>query len=892
MSSSTSRRQASPSRSFVGAVLTRIVRTIRSPGTLLSTLVNRRFFFAFLTAALITAKFCHLSTHIQALTPEQIFPWSYSFFLQDVAWLLFIRCLMGDWLFSQEKQRRGCFKFLGQAFTAFLVFYSCSLSIISTTFFAATGAQAHWRNAAFAGADAASRALMLSGMVYFVFIMAGLTVTGWVLRNVAFNLSGLAIQLIFTPFTRAVCRRQPQGWVDESYNDKYTAVAQDDDEEAAYRRGAGSLGPVSSARTTGYSKFTKIVVILALGFQVFCYVFRPKSSAMTYMSWTTPLHPIIEFSSTEPTLEGISGFSTQQLNRMEKSPSALGEPITLSWLPKDGKTRAGFEDWYESGRDHYRASKDPLKIDNLDSPLLPELKKMLSDVDIRHVMIIELESTRKDLFPLKKDNLVWNRLQESFGNKSLPADAFERLRTLTPTANYITGDYDDGFQRPKVNETRRGGISFNDAYTATTYTIKSLMTSLCGLNPLMADFNQEWEHHIYQPCMPHILDTFNELEKEKVGDYRTYGWKSYYMQTATMSFDKMEKLMPKLGFPDERTVHKEYLQSDKAKFGKVTLPDVNYFGFVEQPLADYMHDAFQSAKKNNERAFIMHLTSTSHHPYGIPEEEPYVPVADGLDDMSKYINAIGYDDRWLSEVLEILDNEGVANETLIVFAGDHGISIPENDVLASYFNPNVGCNHIPLVFSHPSLPPITIENAVTNVQILPTILDLLLETDSLSPKSANAAKDLVRNYEGQSMIRSMKYDTQDNSVKTEDPSPYPDWQFTNVNPGYSMVGVRDTTHKDWRMVVPVIDNQEWQFSNIADDPREQNTVKEFDFSGFIAKVNSMRGAEAARWAEEAAFAARYFVEENRKRWRYGEYSDKSKEEKEQKEKEANATKAA
>jgi glucan phosphoethanolaminetransferase (alkaline phosphatase superfamily) len=45
--------------------------------------------------------------------------------------------------------------------------------------------------------------------------------------------------------------------------------------------------------------------------------------------------------------------------------------------------------------------------------------------------------------------------------------------------------------------------------------------------------------------------------------------------------------------------------------------------------------------------------------------------------MSRYINTIGYEDRWIQKVLDIYDKQGVANETLVIFQGDHGVSLTE-----------------------------------------------------------------------------------------------------------------------------------------------------------------------------------------------------------------------
>ncbi|GJN69806.1 hypothetical protein PLICBS_003858 [Purpureocillium lilacinum] len=532
----------------------------------------------------------------------------------------------------------------------------------------------------------------------------------------------------------------------------------------------------------------------------------------------------------------------------------------------------GFEDWY-SGRKHYSAAADPLKVSNTDADPLPLLRNKLEDVPIRHIMLILLESTRKDVFPVKKGGLIWERFASTFKNKTLPEEARRRLETLNPYARLLTGDYDDGFEHDPKMKQRRGGLNFNDAYTTGTYTIKSMVGTLCGVMPLVADFNKEYAHHIYQPCLPQILEAFSTLDSENdTNNFSSYRWRSSFFESVMLSFDKLEILTAAMGFPDENIISKEYLRGESAKFGTVHLPDINYFGMPEACLEDYIRDAFSAAKHNKERVFLTHLTSTSHHPFAMPAHETYVPLSEALDDLSHYVNAIGYDDRWLGKIFDILDREGVSNETLLVLAGDHGLSIPESGMPASYYNPNVGNNHIPLVISHPKLPAINVDDAVSSLQVLPTILDLLVETNSLSPSASSAARDLISNYEGQSLLRPLRsiHDGITSSAQV-----IGHWQFTVINPGSAMLGVRDgrSPYRDWRLVVPIVKNIEWRFTSLDLDPTEEHPTTGFDYVFFLRSVEKKHGINAARWAEEGAFLARWWVEDNRRRWRYGQYAD-------------------
>lgn len=242
-----------------------------------------------------------------------------------------------------------------------------------------------------------------------------------------------------------------------------------------------------------------------------------------------------------------------------------------------------------------------------------------------------------------------------------------------------------------------------------------------------------------------------------------------------------------------------------------------------------------------------------------------MPLANGLDMLSHYLNTEGYEDRWLRTILDLLDKQGVANETLIVFVGDHGISMPENDAVSPYYNPSIGIDHVPLVLSHPLLPAFDIHDAVHSSQILPTILDLLLETNSLNNQSRQVASDLVHNYEGQSLIRPL--------LKENSTTGQGNWQFVVVNPGRAMITARDARHPERHLVIPIIENVEWRLSDIDADPAEHHSVQGFDFVSFLHSVEQKHGIEVAKWVEEGAFIARWWTEENHKRWRFGAYDN-------------------
>ncbi|KZL70635.1 sulfatase domain protein [Colletotrichum incanum] len=849
-----------------------------------SRFTNPRFVFSLAALAVLGAKVIHIGSHLSALPTVHLVRWGYSFFAQDILLLIILRLLLGGWLSSARSEgllRRIAF-FMSSLFIAFVI----GLNLINICFFVVAGSEIHWQNIGVAG-DAAGRALLLTGLASSLLVIGVLVLLAWPLKDIWFVTVGLLADILCWPLVFAarghLGRYRPQ-W---PYTTTYIKIPQQDVEhgtkevETQTRQAFEFAGGWEGVKNWPWVWMFWLAAYLLAGVtllaQVILCILRPHESSLTFMSWTPALLPFVDFKNSSPSLEKLIPHYNSGINHSWDNRTALDNPISLPWLPKDSIPQ-GFEDWYNN-RTHYNAAADPLRISNLGSELLPQLRK-LKDVPIRHIVTIVLESTRKDVFPIKDDGISKARLKDSWDGGNMPQDALERLRTLTPIASFLTGDHDDGFDH-RGEEKNRGGLNFNDAYTTSTYTLKSLVGTLCGITPLVADFNLEYQHHIYQPCLPQILGALNTLNKSDAPGFASYKWKSSYMQSVTLNFDNSDKLTEKIGFPADSIISSEYLRSRSAKFGPVNLKNVNYFGMEEAPLEDYIRDQFESAKQSNERVFLTHLTSTSHHPYRMPESETYVPLGRGLDDLSHYINAIGYDDRWLGKIIDMLNELDVANETLLVLVGDHGLSIPENDILASYYNPNVGSNHVPLVFSHPKIPPITIDDAISSQQILPTVLDLLIETGSLSKPATHAASDLLHNYEGQSLLRPVHKTwsgvvTQDNkqphSSADSTPLEVANWQFTVINPGRAMLGVRDARHKSWRVVIPVVDNVEWHFTDIAMDPREARPVLGFDFTDFLMQIERTHSTDAARWAEEAAFIARWWVEENSKRWRYGPYA--------------------
>ncbi|KPA37837.1 lipoteichoic acid synthase yvgj [Fusarium langsethiae] len=834
---------------------------------------TRRFFFTFAALSVWSAKIVHIYDHINAVNENLLHRWGYSFVSQDVAVLTFIRLLLDQWSRNLSLVPRICILCLA----AILILVNAGLAVVSISFYIVAGSEIHLSNISLPS-DPSSKALMLSGSLAFTSVLLGNILLSWLFQLPCYRIHGYSAEIVNKSLAVALRllhhilgSRNQYSPLSQSKFDIEDLPEQErfeDDNDWYKCTGKPEKRPVSHSYVLftsllGYASYAATAIFLFM--LVIATLFRPHDQSLIFLSWTAALVPLVDLRS-RPTLQDLSSVHGVGIQRTWDDRTALTNTTSFDWLPQD-KILSGFEDW-QYGRDHYTSNADPLRVSNLDQDVVPQIKDRLQDVPIKHVILCFLESTRNDVFPIKKDELVWKRLASTFPDGELPQEAKDRLTSLTPTANYITGDYDDGFDHDEASKIKRGGIHFTNAHTTGTFTFKSLVGTLCGIGPLLADFNVDYSHHIYQPCLAQIFEAMNHLPNttdDKARPFANSKWKSFFYSTAALEYDKQHELMNNLGFAEEHLIGQEWLRSGNATHGPVNLPKINAFAFEEDPLEDYFRDVFVNAEKDNTRVFLSHITTTSHHAYRMPAKEKYIPLARGLDMLSHYINTEGYDDRWLRTILDLLDNQGIANETLIIFAGDHGISMPENDAVSPYYNPSIGIDHIPLVISHPLLPPFSIDDPVHSSQILPTILDLLLETDSLNTASHKATLDLVRNYEGQSLIRPLQ--------KTNNATGQGNWQFVVVNPGRAIVTARDARYPERHLVIPIIDNVKWRLSNLTADPAEHDSVEGFDFISFLSAVESKHGLDVSKWVEEGAFIARWWTEENHKRWRYGRYSD-------------------
>lgn len=749
-----------------------------------------------------------------------------------------------------------------------------------------TGSEIHWRQAKTFSGDAAALRTLLSGLTGFLIGEALLVAAALFTARPIHVFSGGVLHVLAWPFRSLITRLRPcvdpllQRFLQRFPNRSATALPDprlyeqihlEDD----YLNDSGDeddflLDPLGQNPHHSFDPENKRITdrliprVLVLGFVFLAITLRcvrPPDPVYLYLSGTLPLASFFEGGGKRNTPVDLTGLPRFQYEYLE-SKTSLNTPTEWTWMPK--QPGAGFTDWdvAPEGKDslHYSPETNPFHISNLQKPVLESVRGALHDgsVKIKHVVFLKLESARADTFPILNNSFLYDRIAETWEDEKIPEEAEQVLANLTRTAEFLTG-FDSGFQHnDNIYSDRKayGGISARNAYTTSTYTLKSLVGSLCGVTPLVADFNREWEHHIYNPCLPHVFDMLSRQSMSTnttKDDFTSWPWHSVWMMSVTEGYDNQDKLTPVLGYNDKVT--KETMEASGAKHPPQT-ETINYYGYADTELREYFRDAIDDAERDHQRLFLTHLTGTTHHDWGLPThfyEKILGSDKKGRDkDLNKYLNTVGFQDNWLAEIIGILEEKGVVNETLFVMAGDHGLSLPNNGGITPYDNPHVGNFGVPIVLAHPQLPPLEITAPVSSDQIVPTILDLLIESKSIAKKSTKAAKDILSLYEGQSLIRPLIQEQ--NGVQ--------DWQFTVMNTGGSWLAVRSAAKPQYRLVIPLVNDVEWRFSDLSIDPQEEEPISRFNLADLAVWMRKHYDDEMVRWLYDAAYITNWWVEQN------------------------------
>ncbi|KAJ5273465.1 hypothetical protein N7478_008590 [Penicillium angulare] len=747
-------------------------------------------------------------------------------------------------------------------------------------FYVVTGSEVRWDAATSVGNDPEGRKLMLSGLKSFLAASTLLLFLSWLCTP------GLSVILNY--------------WLSALFPLRSTDKS---DEEAllATTKSASRTKVIIQFWTVGAVIITSFLWLVrphvpyshisgAIPFTFF-EALCPKSASLQYASgFDFPLQILIGEEYWEAPRGYFKGWApgAKQMS--------LDEYARPDWA--SGNLPVGFQRWNKSKSEKrpnydtthmsknktsnidYSPVHDPLRITNLDQNVVEPLAQALKnhEIPINHIVFVMMESARKDIFPFKAGSSLHQQILTSheFADVQAIQKLNNTLSRLTPVAEQLTGEQ-SGFSL-NGDETQvawsdsaeigMGGINIHGLLTGSSLSFKSAIMNHCGTGPLPVDFMDEVHAEIYQPCIMQILDLFNQRNdplrqgqaKESSG-FRNRNWTSIFLQSITGLFDDQNILNEQMGF--QKALYKEQIENISAPYYHKDMEEINYFGYAERETYPYLRKIVDETIANGQRLFLSHFTSTTHHPWATPskfQKEKY--FADGLmgkhEDMNNYLNSVRYVDTWLGEILQVLDDTGISNETLVVLVGDHGQAFHEDSPISgTYENGHISNFRIPLVFRHPLLPQIQITANATSMSVVPTILDLLVQTKSLNEDDSNTALDLMNEYEGQSLIR--PYQAMHNGRQA--------WNFGIINAGGTMLSVGSAA-VPYRLILPLSSDFEYVFSNLDADPDEKNSLRAWSIEELSPRIEKEHGYKAVQWVVEAEQVGRWWVEERKRLWNY------------------------
>lgn len=843
-------------------------------------LSSKSFLYSVLVVSSLTSKVVHLSSHRSSLPILLFVLYLPTFFIPDV----FI-IIGGRLLLSQRNNANFIFT-LASFITSVISIITLFTSASQLGFYLETGGEIRWSAASNFAHDPAGLKLLASGSIAVGICSAGLTFFATLFNPWLYQWVGNGLEFVANVFSRQQYNTKVEysqlPYHDESDNEETPADLE-------------KTKPPVIRRTW----FWRIFLLVLGGVVVILQIVRPRHSPYAHLSGTLPFTLYQIFDSAESAICGANAasvpFPKPELFQLLGWPSNFTysnvswlaeQHVNPEWLPD--YHIAGFDRFYwEAANDStdawvpYNPLWDPLKLSNAEEPMLKPLKQALSgqDVMIKHVVLFHLESTRLDAFPLTNEShlhqIMYNEMGEFEDVEALNA----RLNTISKNAELLTGvsghlgpsrsDYSDGWRR-HLRE-GKGGVNVVGSVTAGTATLKSLIGSICGAEPLPVDFTEEADLAIYQPCLPHVLNLLSQgkthsPDSSTRSDVLRQPWRSVYAQAITDQFDRQDVLMDSMGF--NQSIARSFLMNSTSAHFPPVEPEANYFGYPETELKPYIRDMFTDAEKEGNRLFLTHLTSTTHHPWSVPEsfgiDENYLSRLHWNDErpLNRYLNTLRYQDRWIGEFMDVLDDLNVLDETLVVFAGDHGMAFREDcEALTTFENPHIINFQVPLLFFHPQLPRIQVQASSSSLSILPTILDLLVQSGSLDKDDSATTSELIREYEGQSLIR--PYLSSDTSGREA-------WHFTVINAGAALLSIASAA-VPWRLVMPLCKTAPFRFTNLEQDPAELEPIEVWTISELARAVrvsDAFGGEGAAEWVVEAEKMGIWWAGEQKRKWRY------------------------
>ncbi|MBU8572362.1 LTA synthase family protein [Bacillus subtilis] len=152
---------------------------------------------------------------------------------------------------------------------------------------------------------------------------------------------------------------------------------------------------------------------------------------------------------------------------------------------------------------------------------------------------------------------------------------------------------------------------------------------------------------------------------------------------------------------------------------------------------EFLEQSAEKLKSLPQPFYSSFITLTNHFPFEIDEKDQLIDEFDSSSDLlNRYVTTVRYEDEALKHFIKKLKDEGLYENSMIVFMGDHyGISEAHNEAMAEFLGKdeitpydNVQLQRVPFIIHIPGITdqkPETIPDAGGQVDVRPTLMHLL-----------------------------------------------------------------------------------------------------------------------------------------------------------------------
>ncbi len=261
------------------------------------------------------------------------------------------------------------------------------------------------------------------------------------------------------------------------------------------------------------------------------------------------------------------------------------------------------------------------------------------------------------------------------------------IDTLRP--DRISCYSDAHVKTPNVDSLAETGVLFSKAFAHTPTTLPSHTNILLGTTPLY--------HGVHDNSNFIVIDEFVTLAEH----LKSNGY-------STGAFVGAFPLDSRFGLTQGFDVYDDNYGSKSAQ----------EFTYVERKAEVVVDRAVEWLKGQRNPWFLWIHCFDPHQRYDPPE--PFKS-----QHKHPYDGEVAYVDFALGKLLDYLEENNLADETSIIFTGDHGESLGEHgESTHGYFAYNSSI-WVPLIISSPGIKPATVVQEVCHIDIFPTVCDIL-----------------------------------------------------------------------------------------------------------------------------------------------------------------------